>query len=73
MMKITAELPALELIEKIDEEKDVTLKISCEGFESSEVILEMPEGRQFKLDANDLMEAVSRTAIEQYIMKKEDD
>ncbi len=73
MMKIIAELPAQELIEENEEEKDITLKISCAGFETSEVILETPEGRQFKLDANDFMEALSRTAIETFAVKSEDD
>jgi hypothetical protein len=71
-MKITAELTAIEILDADETEKDVLLKISCEAFESEQVILELPDGRKFQVDANDILEAVSRTALELPIKKEEE-
>ncbi len=72
-MKLIAELLACELIDKDEEEKDTTIKLSCEGLESSELILEIGD-RKFKVDASEVMECVSRVAMEWPSPKpKEDD
>lgn len=72
-VKLTAEMPATELIAKDEDEKDCVLKFSCEGLEPSEVILELEDGRKFKMDGSDLMENLARISQEWPSVKKEND
>ena len=60
-IKITADLPAQELIEKDEEEKDCLIKLSCEALED-DIILELEDKRQFKIAAGDLMECIARVS-----------
>ncbi len=69
-MKLTAELAVSEMIDKNEEEKDALFKLSCEGFESSDVILELEDGRKFKVDGVELMECLARISSQELTTQK---
>ncbi len=71
-MNIVAELSALELIDKDEEEKECLLELSCEGLEE-DVILKLDDKRRFKIAAGDLMEAVARISQPFPITKCQED
>jgi len=72
-MKLTAEIIATEIIDKDETEKDTSIKLSCEGLDSSCVIVEFEDGRKFNVDGNDLMECLARISQEELTAKEEDD
>jgi hypothetical protein len=71
-MKLNAELAVVELIGKDEEEKDGILKLSCEGLDASDVILEFGD-LQLKVDGTDLMECLARISSEGLTTKKDGD
>jgi hypothetical protein len=68
-MKLTAELLAQELIEKDDEERDMTLTLSCVEFEKENVILHL-DGKKYQVDGTALIEALVRISFpEGYVQR----
>lgn len=57
-MKMTAELPARQVIDEDEKENETILKITREAMETN-VIVEI-DGKKYEVDADDLMEALGR-------------
>lgn len=69
-MRLTAELLAVEIIDKDEEEKELTIQLACEGFDNEKLELKIGD-KKYELDAGDLMEAIARISVGALTDKKE--
>jgi hypothetical protein len=72
-MKLSAELLISEIFEKDEPDKESLLTLSCEEFSTDDVILTFENGRTFKVDGNDLMDALARISSEPFSRTKTED
>lgn len=63
-MKVVAFLSMTELLNKDEDERPALLELSCESFEGTDLRLKLEDGREFSIDAGELVDAIARVAFE---------